>query len=65
MDVKSLIENPMVKSLLLGKLKKAWKENKLSMITITEKNGELEFEIYTEQMKVLTQKDFVNIITNP
>jgi hypothetical protein len=62
-DLKGILDNPLVKSMLLKQLKKAWTNGKLQLITITEKDGELEFNVYSEPMKVLTQKDFVNIIT--
>lgn len=63
-SLKGLLSNPMIKGFLLKKLKSAWKENSLQMITITEKNGELEFNVYTEPMTILTQTDFKNIITS-
>lgn len=62
MDLKTIFDNPIVKTLLIKKLKAAWRENNIRLITITERDGELEFEVFTEPMKVLSQKDFINII---
>jgi hypothetical protein len=60
--LKGILESPIVKSLLLRKLKTAWKENNITAIVITEKNGELDFETYNEPMAIMTKKELKNII---
>lgn len=62
--LKGLIDNPMVKSLLLKQLKSAWKKGSLTLITITEKEGELEINTYSEPMTVITKTDLQNIINS-
>jgi hypothetical protein len=65
MDIKGILDNPLIKTVLLKKLNKAWEEGGLTMITLTrDANGELEVNQYTEPMKVISQKDFTNIIMN-
>jgi hypothetical protein len=49
--------------LLLKKLEKAWKENGLTLITITKDNtGEFVIDSHTEEMKVITKAELLNII---
>jgi len=55
----TLLDNPIIKNLALGKVKKAFKENGVRLITITaDETGELQFEVYTDAMKVMTETDF-------
>lgn len=62
MDLKFLTENPVLKTMLLSKLKKLWRSNGIRLITIIEKSGELEFEMYNEDMIVISRKKFTEII---
>lgn len=64
MDISKLLDNPIAKTLLLKKLENAWNNNGLTLITITKKGEDFEFNTYTEEMKVISKTELNNII-NP
>jgi hypothetical protein len=54
-----LLDNPLIKTLALGKIKKAFNEHGVTLVTVTtDASGELQFDVYTEPMKVMTETDF-------
>lgn len=60
-----ILDNPIIKNLALGKVRKAFKEHAVTLITIdVDTSGELQFEVYTEPMKVMTQTDFNKTINS-
>jgi hypothetical protein len=67
MSLQSLTDNPMIKNLFLKQLKKVVKEEGITLITISASEtepDELNFEVYKDEMKILTVKDFEQILEN-
>lgn len=61
----SFLDNPLIKSVALSGLKKAFEKHGIKLITIEMKpDGELNFEVYTEDMKIFRETEFNNIINN-
>lgn len=59
MSLEAITNNPLVKTVLLKQLKKVVEEHGIKLITIIpDADGELKFDVYNEEMKVLTNKDF-------
>lgn len=62
--IKTIIENPLIKNVALGALKKAFGENKLSLISITlDSEGELQFDLHTEPVVVIKADDLKALIS--
>jgi hypothetical protein len=66
--IEGLLENPILTNLILGRLKKAIIKEKITLITISRKeNGDLDFKVYKDEMKVIKKEDLeklTNLITN-
>jgi hypothetical protein len=63
MDITKIFGNPIMKKMLLKKLSDVIEENGLTLVTIfPDEKGELQFGIYKEPMKVISETDFNNTI---
>lgn len=58
-NVAGLLDNPIIKTLALGKIKKAFKDHGVTLITVSaDETGELKFDVYEQPMKVISETDF-------
>lgn len=64
--IDSIAKNPVLKAMLMKQLKSAFSDPKigLHMITISmnAENGELDFGLHTEKMRVLPETEFNNMV---
>ena len=59
----SFLDNPIFKTLVLGKIKKVFKEHGVTIITVTQdETGELKFDYSTEPATVLPTKDYNELL---
>lgn len=61
--INNILSNPLIKNVALGALKKAFREQSLSMVTITlDDQDELQFTIETEPVVIVKAADLQELI---
>lgn len=63
-NLASIVGNPLIEKIAMKQLKKVWKENGIKSIVISERNGEMVFTVYKEDIVALPKNDFLKIIDN-